>query len=68
MCVPSAGGESMEAEAESTFTQTIRRFMDGEDRQPSLDVVKGILLTTADTLLSTLSELVIETAQYDKGK
>ena len=58
----------MEAEAESTFTQTIRRFMDGEDRQPSLDVVKGILLTTADTLLSTLSELVIETAQYDKGK
>ena len=57
----------MDPEAESTITQAMRRFTDSEERTPSLPIVKGILLATADTLLSTLSELVIETAQYDRG-
>ena len=57
----------MDMEGESTLTQAMRRFTGAEQKAPSLEIVKGALLATADTLLSTLSELVIENAQYDKG-
>ena len=47
-------GDSMDMEGESTLTQAMRRFTGAEQKAPSLEIVKGALLATADNLLSTL--------------
>ena len=60
-------GDSVDPEGDSTLTQAMKRFT-GDRKSPSLEIVKGTLLATADQILSTLSELVIENAQYDRGK
>ena len=34
----------------------------------TLEQVKGVLLSMADQMLSTVSEIIIENAQHDKGE
>ena len=60
-------GQSQETEVDSLLRRAIDRFSDPELRQPTCDAVKGTLLTVADSMLATLSELVIERAQYEEG-
>ena len=60
-------GFSQDTEIDSLLRRALDRFSDPEARQPTLDAIKGTLLTVADSMLATLSELVIERAQYDEG-
>jgi hypothetical protein len=54
-------------EDESSLTRRMRRFAQGKS-EPCLDAVKGSLLSAADQMLTTVSEIIIENAQLDKGE
>lgn len=58
--------DNADKEGDSTLTKAIKRFA-GDKKSPSLEIIKGTLLATADQMVATISELVIENAQYDKG-
>ena len=51
----------------SAITESGGKRFTGAKRSLTLEHVKGTLLTTADQILSTISEVIIENAQNDKG-
>ena len=59
-------GQSMSEEDSVAMTISHKRFTDSA-KPLKLNAIKGILLTAADQMLATLSEIVLENAQYDKG-
>ncbi len=44
-----------------------KRFSNSK-KPVTAEIVKGVLLATADQILSTLSEIIMENAQNDKGR
>ena len=56
----------MSEDGSSAMAVSHKRFTDVQ-KPLKLDAIKGILLTAADQMLATLSEIVLENAQYDKG-
>ena len=48
------------------MTRGAQRFTAGK-KVVTLEQVKGTLLAVADQMLSTVSEIIVENAQHDKG-
>ena len=48
-------------------TQRLGKRFTTSKKPVTSEVVKGVLLSTADSILSTLSEIILENAQHDKG-
>ena len=64
--VPLPADDAATTQTEDSASQK-KRFTGGK-KPLTLEAVKGVLLSTTDSLLATVSEIIVESNMYDKGK